>query len=468
MQLPEPFSCEVFTPSRFEKEHRITLRGRDIHFRSVSEDTVFYAPDGHAEASIFTFSYERTDVSGVRPVLFMWNGGPGSATSTLHLECFGPWTISMNADGQPLYGLEENQECLLDVCDLVFVDPVGVGLSRLLDPQKASKYYSTDGDARSVAFAMVEWLRRRNRFDSPIHICGESYGTVRACRVLAELGRSPMSESRMVLGIPVSSVTLIGLATSENGSDIDPTLALLPAMAATSWYHRHGGDLSSPEMHAFVEDAWNFGRQELLGAYFSGDELDAEKESCLSAKLEEYTGLSRDYWRSHHLHLVNAKDFMTRSLPGFTLDLYDARKAVPEGTPYNEIGSSNTPIRVMNGLLLPRLGISTERLYYTGNINVNLQFCYETEDLDASCKRTHLECLRDSMLANPQMHTLFASGLYDLCTYAGNTRYCAAHAGLPRERVLVRDYPGGHGVYSSTEGRISFLSDLRDMILKGD
>lgn len=466
MNLPETFSCETFSPSRFEKDHEITLKEKVIRFRSVSEDTVFYSPEGKPEASLFTISYERTDVCGPRPVLFLWNGGPGSATSTLHLECFGPWKISRSPDGSPAYGLDVNPDCLLDLCDLVFVDPVGVGLSRLLDPQKAAKYYSVDGDARSVAFTMVKWLQRRNRFDSPVHICGESYGTVRACRVLAELGRSPMSESRMVLGIPVSSVALIGLATSENGSEIDPTLALLPAMAASSWYHRHDKDMSSPEREAFVASAWDFAQQELLGAYFAGDELPDAKEAELSARLESFTGLSRDYWLAHHLHLGSVRDFMTKALPGFTLDLYDARQAVPDGVPYNEIGSSNTPILVMNGLLLPLLGISTDRLYYTGNINVNLQFQYATEDLEGG-KRTHLQCLRDSMLANPDMQVLFASGLYDLCTYAGNTRYCASHAGLPKARVLVRDYPGGHGVYSSTEGRLSFLEDMREMILKG-
>lgn len=466
MNLPEPFSCEVFSPVRFEKDHEMTLHGNVIRFRSVCEDTVFYSPEGNPEASLFTISYERMDSDRQRPVLFLWNGGPGSATSTLHLECFGPWLMSQSDDGTPAYGLEENPDCLLDICDLVFVDPVGVGLSRLLNPQKASKYYSVDGDARSVAFTIVEWLRRRNRFDSSVHICGESYGTVRACRVLAELGRSPMSESRMVLGIPVSTVTLIGLATSENGSDIDSTLALLPAMAATSWYHRHNGDMSSQERDAFVASAWDFGRQELLSAYFSGDDLSPRQEAELSRRLEFYTGLSHDYWDAHHLHLGSVRDFMTQSLPGFTLDLYDARKCVPEGTPYNEIGSSNTPILVMNGLLLPRLGLSLQRLYYTGNINVNLQFQYATEDLEGG-KRTHLQCLRDSMLANPHMQVLFASGLYDLCTYAGNTRYCATHAHLPKDRVLVRDYPGGHGVYSSQEGRLRFLNDLRSMILKG-
>ena len=466
MSLPEPFSTEAFTPVCTEKQHEMTLNGQTVAFTSVCEDTVFYSPNQQPEASIFTISYIRTDADPdrPRPVAFLWNGGPGSATSTLHLECFGPWLMETD-NGKPIYGLAENPLCLLDICDLVFVDPVGVGLSRLLNPEKAGKYYSVDGDARSVAFLIVEWLRKHHRWHSPITLIGESFGTVRACRVLAELGRSPMSESRMVLGIPVDRVVLIGLATSKNQSDIDPTLALMPAMAATKYYHDHDGS-TGPELEAFAEEAWKFAADALLRAYFQGDALTDTDRADLARRLESYTGLSRDYWVSHDLHLGNTRDFMTMSLPGFTLDLYDSRNRTPAGEPYNEIGSGNMPIQIMNGLLLPRLGCELSRIYYTGNINVNVQFNYETEPLDPPFMRSHLDCLRDSMKANDTMQVLFASGLFDLCTYAGNTRYVVSHAGLPKGRVQNIFYPGGHGVYSSPEGKAAFLKDVRESITR--
>lgn len=466
MQLPEPFSAEVFEKSRFEKQHHIDLRGESITLRTVAEDTVFYSPEGKPEASIFAISYEREDENPQRPVMFLWNGGPGSATSTLHLECFGPWGIARDESGAPAYGLTPSADCLLDVCDLVFVDPVGVGLSRLLDPDKAEKYWSVDGDARSVAFFMIEWLRRRGRWDSPIYICGESYGTVRACRVLAELGRSPYSESRMVPGIAVAGVVLVGLATSDDLCDTELTAAMMPGMAASHWYH--SPELQSINQTDFVEEAWQFARRELIPALFDGFALDEQVKADVAQKLAHYTGMPAEYWLSHDLKIASARDFMTRALPGYTLDLYDARMKTPDGMPYNEIGSSNNvPLRVMNGLLLPRLGVDTARLYYTGNINVPMRFINETEALEPPYKRTHIECLRDAMLSNPQMKLLFASGLYDLCTHAGNTRYVINHAGLPMQRTTVREYPGGHGVYSSEEGREAFLKDVREMIERG-
>ncbi len=453
--LPEAFSLEEFVPGRFQAKHEIAVKGKTVSFNSVSEDFVFRDPGGGAEASLFAISYIAETAEAYRPVMFLWNGGPGSATSTLHLECFGPWLIETDENGKPCYGLRENPDCLLDLCDLVFVDPAGVGLSRLLDPGKAEKYYSVDGDARSVAFLIIEWLRRHARWNSPIYLTGESYGTLRACRVIAELGRSPYSESRMVPGIPVRGAALIGWAAGESGQPL--VMSMMPAMAATHWYHM---DEKPCGREAFVKEACDFARKELLPALYEGDELPEEEKRRCAEKLQEYTGVHRDYYLNTGLQMLSAGDFQRQALPGYTLDLYDARLKTPADETYRVLGGDNMPIQVMNGLLLPRLNILTDRLYYTGNINVNALFSMDTEDV-GEYRRTHMECLKDGMERTPGMQVLFASGLYDLCTHAGNTRYMVSHAGLHRERAVVREYPGGHGVYSTEEGKKAFLEDVR-------
>ncbi|MBR1585535.1 MAG: hypothetical protein IJ662_08360 [Clostridia bacterium] len=455
--VPEPFSLEEFTPGRFQKRHILHLPSGDVAFSSIGEDFVFRAPDGTPEASLFAISYVAEGEEN-RPVMFLWNGGPGSATSTLHLECFGPWLIDRDDQGAPIYGLSENADCLLDRCDLVFVDPAGVGLSRLLNPEKAGKYYSVDGDARSVAFLIIEWLRRRGRWNSPIYLTGESYGTVRACRVIAELGRSPYSESRMVPGIPVQGVALIGWAAGDGGQEL--TLSMMPAMAATHWYHLADKPCGQEE---FVARAVEFARQELLPALYEGDALPMETKKHCADILETYTGVPQAEFLSSGLRIRSAEDFQRKALPGYVLDLYDARLKTPVDQPYQLLGGDNVPLLVMNGLLLPRLGIDVKRLYYTGNINVNVLFHMDTEDVGEH-RRTNMECLKDGMARTAGMRLLFASGLYDLCTHAGNTRYMAAHAGLPSDRVRVREYPGGHGVYSTPEGKRAFLQDVRAMI----
>ncbi len=458
MALPEPFSTETFRPGTFESGGSIDVHGTCVDFQTISEDFVFYAPDGTPEASLFAISYLARSREKDRPVMFLWNGGPGSATSTLHLECFGPWLIGRDPCGKAVYRLEDNPDCLLDMCDLVFVDPAGVGLSRLLKPEQAKKYYSVDGDARSTAFLIIEWLRRRGRWNSPVYLTGESYGTVRACRVIAELGRSPYSESRMVPGIPVRGTVLIGLATDECRGDL--VMAMLPSMAATHWYHMEEKNGTQRE---FVEEARRFALRELLPALYEGSELCDETKRRCAGQLARFTGMPEQYFLSSSLRLLSAADFREKSLAGYVLDLYDSRLKTPSGDTYRILGSDNVPLQVMNGLLLPRLKVDAGRLYYTGNINVNVMFDMETEDV-GEYRRTHLECLKDGMERTPDMKVLFASGLYDLCTFAGHTRYLVTHAGLPDDRTALREYPGGHGVYSSSEGRAAFLADLRAML----
>ncbi len=458
VHLPEPFSLEEFAPVSAEREHILFLNGREVPFVSVAEDFVFRSPDGAPEASLFAFSYLARTGEKDRPVMFLWNGGPGSATSALHLECFGPWLIQRDEAGRPVYGLSDNADCLLDVCDLVFVDPAGVGLSRVLRPDKRQKYYSVDGDARSTAFLIIEWLRRHGRWNSPVYLTGESYGTVRLCRVVAELGRSPYSESRLVPGIPVRGAVLIGWAAGDSGQE--KILSMMPAMAATRWYHLT--EKPCPQ-DAFVRAACAFAKETLAPALSQGEALSGQTLRACAAELEKYTGLSAGYYAENGLRLAAEDDFRTGSLPGYTLDLYDARLKTPAGEPYRLLGGDNVPLLVMNGLLLPRLGVDTARVYYTGNLNVHALFRMETEDV-GEYRRTHMECLKDGLSRTPSMKALFASGLYDLCTHAGNTRAVVEQAGLPEERVTVREYPGGHGVYSSEEGKKAFLSDVRSLL----
>lgn len=471
--LPPEYALERFVPERAVREHVLKIHGEEIPFVSVSEDYVFYDEKGAPEASIFAISYLKKDAAG-RPVMFFWNGGPGSATSTLQMECFGPWQLAKDTDGKTVYGLQDADESILDICDLVFVDPVGVGYSRLLQPDKREKYYSVDGDARSVAFFIIEWMRRNRRWNDPVYICGESYGTVRACRVLAELGRSPYSESRKVPGIPVQGVILIGSAISMGSNPeslLEPGMelitAMMPAMAATNWYHHPKAEISQKD---FVEQSWNFVREDLLGVLFAGDDCPQEKLESAAQKASYFTGLKKESLVKSRLHISSEEEFCMQVAAdkGCRVDIYDSRVLSPLSGTYNVIGSAdNVPLRVMNGLVAPRLGIAADRLYYTGNLTVIPTWNYDTEVPPAPLKKKkHIDCLRDAMKANPSMQVLFCSGLYDLCTHDGNTRYMLAHSGLPKSQYVHKEYFGGHGVYSSEEGKKQLFADVRELLGK--
>ena len=314
-------------------------------------------------------------------------------------------------------------------------------------------------------------MSEHGRLFSPVYLCGESYGTIRACRVLAELGRSPYSESRMVPGLPPAGVILVGNCTSMNPEHpenslcpgLELTAAMMPAMAATNCHHHPEG---KPSEREFADEAWNFVGKEMLPAWFAGNGIDPAEKERLAGKLALYTGVEQGYWLSHDLKLGLAEDFMLRVAAdrGCRVDLYDSRKLIPLDGSYNAIGSGeNIPLKVMNGLISRLQGRESGRMYYTGNLGCYPLWKWKTEDLGPLTK-THIQCLKSYLEENGSARVLFASGLYDLCTHVGNTRYQLSHAGLPMERVISKEYTGGHGVYSSQEGKTAFLSDVREMV----
>ena len=359
MKIPACYCTEPFEKLYIEKEQERHGSQGTLHFQSVVEDHVFYDENGNPEAVINTISYFKTPEKGEsaeRPVVFFWNGGPGSATSTLQLECFGPWQLKLDDKEQPTGELTEEEECLLDLCDLVFVDPVGVGFSRLLNPSAKERYWSMEGDARSNAFALVDWIQTHSRWNSRIFLCGESYGTVRVCRILEELGRDPMKGNRMMLGIPVSGVILIGLALSLNAKGsirderLDLLTAALPSMAAVHWYQNLQGTC---ELRSFVEEAWQFAGERLQLALFLGDACREEQVRAIAEELEHFTGMKASYFKQTGLKLGRIEDFMVQvaAEKGLRVDLYDGRKTQSLSGTYNVVGNGNVPIRVINGIL---------------------------------------------------------------------------------------------------------------------
>ncbi len=468
MRKFQPYMTESFERLNGTAFLEMLLRHGKIRAEAVSEDHVFYDESGAPEAVISTISYLRIDDENPqRPVMFIWNGGPGSATSMLQLECFGPYCISKDAEEKLAYGLAIEPDTILDVCDLVYVDPVGVGYSRLLQERAAPDYFSVDGDARSTAFAIASWLKNHNRWNSPLYLCGESYGTIRACRVLSELGRDVMYGNRMMLGLPVAGVILIGSALSldaGNGRIFEPALELLtaalPSMAATHWYHNRKGQC---DREVFLKNVWEFEKRKLIPALFEGDDCPAETVQSLARELANYTGMEASYFEKTRLHLRDVEDFMTQvvSHKEKRVDLFDGRMTSPLAGTYNAAGDDNMPLSVMNGLLAAQLGIETDRIYYTGNLNINAAWDYTVED-----GKSHMDCLKNAAARMPEMKILVASGLYDLCTLVGNTRYQFSHSGIDPRQMVLKEYPGGHGVYSSKEGKTTFLKDVRALICK--
>ena len=204
--------------------------GQEIPYQVISEETILGSESGEAEAAVFSFSYFRKDVENAqeRPVIFVFNGGPGSSSVWLHLGLMAPRRLYLKDDVHPEtvppFQMVDNQECLLDTCDLVMIDPVETGYSRLLKEDAADKYFGLNQDAHSVAVMIRDWLVRYDRFNSPKYLLCESYGTIRSALLMNELTGGCFSQDGRLAAISLNGVFMLGTALIIPGYEKMPEL----------------------------------------------------------------------------------------------------------------------------------------------------------------------------------------------------------------------------------------------------
>ena len=186
MYKTESFKPDTFKPARFESDGKITLSGKEIPYHTICEDNVIYGPDGNPVASIFTYAYFRSDVEDTanRPVVFAYNGGPGSSCMYVHAGFLGTRRMQYDeVDRESAFGpykVIDNPDCLIDIADIVLIDPVGTGYGVLIDESKKKDFFGIEQDAEALLTVLEAWVRRYNRGLSPKYLCGESYGCTRS------------------------------------------------------------------------------------------------------------------------------------------------------------------------------------------------------------------------------------------------------------------------------------------------
>lgn len=459
---------ENWEKTRFESDHVLHLRGQEIPYHTVCEDNFFYNEEGKAVATMYSYAYFRSDVkdASARPVLFAYNGGPGSASLWLHLGLIGPRRVKLEDEIHlptvPPFELEDNPNCLLDICDLVIVDMVGTGLGRLFDEAAKEEFYGSDQDIRQLALFVDGWLTRYQRRNSPVFLAGESYGTGRSALLAAEL-LGGGAENQDTLGISVSGILLLGTYFYQDTLFSDVALNL-PSMAAANWYHNPEG---KPDLREFVAQAYDFVENEYLPAYYRGDALTKEKKDALLAGMSELTGLEREdlelTWQD-----LTTMDFARLLLKKKhrIVGYYDSRYVWPElpGVPDANViaddpamGQYTPAYQAGFGLLREELNIRAARSSRGLSHGVNMQW-------DRKFKMSPARALAGAMRRNKSLHVFFASGLYDLCTTAGNARFLAQHGHLDPQRVMIGEYPSGHMAYLGEESAKLLGDDLRTFV----
>jgi carboxypeptidase C (cathepsin A) len=413
---------------------------------------------GETEANIFFVAYvaDRPGGPDKRPLMFSFNGGPGSSSVWLHLGALGPKRVKMREDGMmpsPPYQLVDNEETWLDQTDLVFIDPVGTGYSRAVKPELGKKFWGLSGDLDSVGEFIRIYLTRYERWGSPLFLVGESYGTTRAAGLAGRLLERGIAFNGIVL---VSSILNFETALFTKGNDL-PYPLYLPTYAASAWFHKKlPADLQAKDLQAVLDEVRSFAGREYPVALAKGDRLPRDERAAMVTRLARYTGLSERYVDHADLR-IEIQHFCKELLRDErrTVGRLDSRfKGIDETAVDHEpsFDPSMAAIRppytaMLNDYLRRSLGYKSDLPYYILGGGISTPWDWGPEGVLAADTS---ESLRSAFSKNPDMKLFVASGYYDLATPFFATEYTLSHMGLEesqRARISTAYYEAGHMMY---------------------
>jgi len=453
-------------------EHTVRANGQTIPYKASAGTTLLKNGDGEPIGLMYSVAYTKSDVTDLsrRPVAFLYNGGPGSATMWLHMGAFGPRRVQ-TVDGEftppAPYQLVDNAETLLDKTDLVFIDAMGTGYSHLTGKGKTSDFYGVDEDAQSFAQFIVQYLSRNGRWNSPKFLIGESYGTFRS----AVVGNLLQQRYSMHLnGIDlISSVLDLASLTFQNGDD-RPFVHYLPSYAATAWYHKALAS-QPPDLAAFIEEARQYAAGEYTSALAMGAKLPAAQKAAVAKKLSYFTGLSEDYLIKANLRVVlgqfSAELMRSRGLTsgridsrftGYTWDLLtETAQGDPEGP---AVGGAFTAL--INQYNHDELKFGKD-LEYHNSSGGGGQWNWRRQPRGFGGRGGFFpgapnvqDDLAQAMIANPKLLVQVENGYYDMATPFFATEYTMDHLGLPaplQENITLEYYEAGHMMYLNDGAR---------------
>ena len=478
----QPASAQKGSPKEFVTRHSLESGGRTLHYRAIAGETLLEDDKGAPKASVFTISYllEGVEDPSRRPITFFFNGGPGSTAVWLHLGAFGPARLDLGADplsvGAPPYALRPNPHSLLDVSDLVFVDPIGTGYSRALGEGKANDYWGVDEDAASMADFIRNYLTRHRRWSSPKYLAGESYGTIRASLLVRELSLDLLDSVAFNGVILIASALDVRIFLSgAPGNDLAYVTGL-PTYAATAYYHDQLPNKPA-NFEAFLAEAREFAATEYLPALFRGDSLSEAEIAAVAAKLHRFTGLSEAYLRRSRLR-VPVDRFLKELLRdrGEVLAIHDTRF---RGKDPDDAGEFVAWDPFLFGIAGPF--VTAINGYLADELKVDMGESYEVfaEQAGGAWKRpagqqgvfsgfldtTHY--LAHAAATNRDFRIFVASGYHDLTTTFFGVEHTFDHSGIARDRITLKNYFGGHMMYLYEPSLKALSTDIRAFIRGG-
>jgi carboxypeptidase C (cathepsin A) len=463
-------------------EHGIRVGGQTIPYKATASTTQLKNEKGEVTGLMYSAAYTRSDVkdSSSRPVSFLYNGGPGSATMWLHMGAFGPkrvYTVDGSFTPPAPYKLVDNSESLLDKTDLVFIDAMGTGYSHAVCKGQEKDFYGIDEDVEAFGQFIVTYLSRNDRWNSPKILIGESYGTFRS----AALGNYLQNHDSVHLNGIVLMSSVLDLSTlSFLPGDDRSYIYYLPSYAAVAWYHKALKDRPA-DVTAFVDEARKYAQSDYAAALYKGAELSAADKAAVAKRVSYFTGLSEDYLLKADLR-VNLSQFRVElqrkaglttgridaRFTGYTYDLLQENaQGDPEGP---AVGGAFTAL--INTYNHDELKFGKDEVYHNRASNSG----------DWNWKRKNPQRgggfpggpnvgpdLAQAMITNPRLVVQVENGYYDLATPFFATEFTMQHLGLPEplQKNIKEDYySAGHMMYLHDEDRVNLHKQIASFIEK--
>lgn len=449
--------------------HEATINGQHFKYLVHKGMQPVWNKDGKIVATVGYTYYERNGIKdkSTRPISFSFNGGPGSASLWMELGYTGPMRVNIDDEGHALqpFGLEKNPNSILDATDLVYVDPVNTGYSRIIDKDaKKSEFFGVNADIKYLASWIQTFITRNNRWLSPKFLIGESYGTTR----VSGLAKALQSAS---IGLFFNGVVLV--SPTELGIKRDGALSSalnIPYYAATAWYYKKlPADLQQQKLTAILPQIEKFTLDKLLPAMAKGSSLPESEKQQIEKQLERYTSIKQEVWDQNNLE-VSTGIFWKELLrdKGYTIGRLDSRYLGIDEKVYGSYPNYNAEIPAWARSFAP-----AANAYMRNDLNFKTDVPYlvlSGKVYPWDRKRNHSgEQLRRAMEENPSLHVLVQSGYYDgsICNFF-NTKYTMWQLGSSKslkDRMTWKGYECGHMIYMDKEAMIDGNDDIRDFII---
>mgnify|MGYP005675807841 FL=1 len=471
------FDRQISPDQKVITDHTTTILGEKVNYSAQAGTQPIWDSKGEVIASLYYTYYKRTDISDNtnRPIVFSFNGGPGSASIWMHLGYTGPYSLIIDDEGYPIqpYGYKTNPYSILDVADIVFVNPINVGFSRIIKDmtkeEATKKFFGMKQDIEYLAEWISTFVTRSERWKSPKYLIGESYGGPRVMGLSYEL--------QQVQWMHLNGVVLVSPADYEIGYDerggIIRSSVNFPYLSATAWYHKKlNDDLQSKSLSEIIDISEKFAYDKLLPALAKGGFLNQSEKQQLAKEISLLTGIKIEEVLNNNLNISTY--FFWKELlrdEGYTIGRLDSRyKGIdskdsgvyPEyNAEYDSWNHSFTP--AMNSYIKEILNFQTDVKYNTyarGELSVRP---WDSENYPT--RRN----FRLAIAQNPFLNVLVQSGYYDGATTFSAGRYTIQQvdpSGKLQERFTFKGYESGHMMYLRREDLQKSNQDLRDFILK--